>query len=84
MINQYFLDQDYNEFAKDGKWFYKFTGLCLDTKQKFSIEVESKDLYDYHQGKLIQQCFPYLSNSEREWMMSGHSDRASEFENEEY
>jgi hypothetical protein len=53
------------------KHTYTFTGGCLITGEKVSVTVNGEDLYEYNQGAYIQDAFPYLTPSEREWMMSG-------------
>lgn len=36
--------------------------------------VADTDLVHYEHGGLIQECFPYLSNSDREFIMTGYTD----------
>lgn len=35
------------------------------------FKVNEDDYYDYRDGKMIQNCFPYLSLDEREIIISG-------------
>ena len=50
---------------------YTFIGPDVITKDEIRVTVNAPDLYQYHQGTLIQNAFPYLTPSEREWMMTG-------------
>jgi hypothetical protein len=52
---------------------YKFTGPCLKTGKPYSVTVPADGLYQYHQGKHIQDAFPNLSADDREFLMSGYS-----------
>lgn len=73
----YFLTHcDYTENYKNGEHTYTFTGKCIVTGETISVTVKGSDLYRYHQGTLIQNAFPYLSASEREFMISGMSGKA--------
>lgn len=63
---------DYKEVFSP-KHAYIFTGPCIVTGKPYSVKVFSEDLYDYRQGMLIQQAFPYLSIDDREFLMSGYS-----------
>lgn len=58
----------------DPEHTYTFTGPCIVTKKQQSVTVKGKDLFAYHGGKMIQDAFPYLSNAEREWLISGMSE----------
>ena len=37
---------------------YTFTGPCVLTGKTHSVTVNAAGLYKYHQGGLIQDCFP--------------------------
>ena len=50
---------------------YTFIGPDVITKDEIRVTVNAPDLYAYHQGAYIQDAFPYLTPSEREWMMTG-------------
>lgn len=72
----YFLSEacTYTEkYNNNGKHTYTFTGPCIETGKMCSVTVDGKDLYQYHQGKFIQDAFPYLSEADREFMISGLS-----------
>lgn len=44
-------------------------GGCNELKE---VTVNGSDLFDYNQGKFIQDAFPYLSTADREFLcMSG-------------
>ena len=71
---QYFLSNKVKyEETYDGEHMYHFTGPCLDTGKTITVSVRGQDLFNYHQGTLIQNAFFYLKPNEREWMMTGHS-----------
>lgn len=63
----------YTEHYKDGLQTYTFTGPCIKTGKPYSVTVPGEGLYRYHQGELIQRCFPNLSVDDREFLMSGYS-----------
>ena len=50
---------------------YTFIGPDVLTKDEIRVTVNGPDLYSYHQGAFIQDAFPYLTPSEREWLMTG-------------
>jgi len=52
-----------HDYLIKGKWF--------DTGKNHEVVVKAPDLFKYHQGELIQNCFPYLSNKDREFLISG-------------
>ena len=48
---------------------------CSHCKKTYSLEVFKSDLNDYiNNGKLVQLAFPYLSDGERELIISGICD----------
>lgn len=53
---------------------YTFTGPCIVTGKKQSVTIKAPDLFKYRQGGYVQDCFPYLSKGEREFLISGTSD----------
>lgn len=50
---------------------YTFTGNWLGTNNKHSVTVKAPDLFKYNRGALIQNCFPYLSRKDREFLKTG-------------
>ena len=54
------------------KHTYTFTGLCINTGDSVSVTVDGKDLFEYRNGKYIQDAFSYLTPQEREFLMSGY------------
>lgn len=50
---------------------YTFYGKCVYSGKEVSVTVKGSDLFKYHQGKYIQNAFPYLTPNEREWMITG-------------
>jgi hypothetical protein len=58
---------------------YYMTGKCIITKEDYQTQPFNKT--DYHMwvgGELIQNCFPYLSLEDREFMISGISPKGWE------
>lgn len=53
---------------------YTFTGPCVVTGKTQSVTVKAEDLNQYRQGSFVQDCFPYLSKGDREFLISGTSD----------
>lgn len=53
---------------------YTFVGPCVVTGKEQRVTVKAADLFRYRQGGYVQECFPYLSAGEREFLMSGTSD----------
>lgn len=53
---------------------YTFVGPCVVTGKEQRVTVKATDLFRYRQGAYIQECFPYLSAAEREFLMTGTSD----------
>ena len=49
----------------------KITGPCHECKKEISVEVEPTDLERFRAGDFVQDCFPYLSPAEREFLISG-------------
>ena len=50
---------------------YLIKGEWLDSGEDHEVVVKAPDLFKYHQGELIQNCFPYLSSKDREFLMTG-------------
>lgn len=40
-------------------------------ENSITVEVEQADLDSYNKGALVQNCFPYLTPAEREFIISG-------------
>ena len=58
---------------------YYMTGKCVVTGEDYQTQPFNKS--DYHkwiEGALIQNCFPYLSLNDREFMLSGISPKGWE------
>ena len=55
---------------------YKLTKLSLFSGKLNTMEIELnvQDFYEWQKGALIQQALPYLSPSEREFLISGCTD----------
>lgn len=46
--------------------------VCPYCHKKYIVNVEEQDYYDWtYKRKLMQECFPYLSSTERELLISG-------------
>lgn len=53
---------------------YIFTGPCIVTGKKYSVEVPAEGLFEYRQGrKMLQECFPHMAAGDREFLMTGYS-----------
>lgn len=69
-----YLDQcAYQENFQNGEQFYTFSGPCIITNEIIHVTVKGPDLYQFRQGKAVQDAFPYLSKDEREFIISGIS-----------
>jgi hypothetical protein len=55
---------------------YELSKVSLFTNRlnTMCIEMEIEDFYEWQKGALIQQVLPYLSPSEREFLMTGSTD----------
>jgi len=53
---------------------YTFIGACVVTGKEQKVTVKAADLHKYRQGGYVQDCFPYLSAADREFLISGTSD----------
>lgn len=63
----------YTEEDKDGEHLYHFTGPYFDSAGSHTVTIKGPDLFKYRQGTHIQEAFPYLSDDDREFLMSGFS-----------
>jgi hypothetical protein len=45
------------------------------TGELYSVTVKGEDLYKYRKGALIQEAFPTLSPSDREFLLTGVSPK---------
>ena len=50
---------------------YMFHLECKKCQYMTHVQLKSKDLFDYHQGKYIQDAFPYISQATRGLMLDG-------------
>ena len=50
---------------------YSIKGKWADSGEEHEVIVKAPDLFKYHQGEHIQDCFPYLSRKDREFLISG-------------
>ena len=71
--NGYFLSQKCEQVYHP-KHLYNFTLGCIKCKSEHTVSLNGSDLYQYNQGKYIQEAFPYISQDMREMMMSGICD----------
>jgi glutathionylspermidine synthase len=51
--------------------FTVYNGKDVEIIEDHSVKVKARDVFKYHQGELIQNCFPYLSIKDREFLISG-------------
>lgn len=47
---------------------------CKLCNKSYALKVNKEDFVDYNNGKLAQNCFPYLTAGERELIISGICD----------
>lgn len=52
---------------------YTYSGPCVVTGKQVQVTVKAEDLYKYRRGGYVQDCFPYLNASDREFLISGTS-----------
>lgn len=45
--------------------------ICPCCGRDYEIEVNEEDYWDWQDGELVQNAFPYLSAAEREMLISG-------------
>lgn len=57
----------------DPEHTYTFIGPCVVTGKFQRVTVKAQDLNKYRQGGYVQDCFPYLSKEDREFLISGTS-----------
>jgi len=53
---------------------YIFSGRCNCGEQR-EITVNGSDLFKFRQGAFIQDAFPYLSEDDREFLLTGTCDK---------
>lgn len=55
---------------------YELSKVSLFTNRlnTMCIELEIEDFYEWQKGALIQEALPYLTPSEREFLMTGCTD----------
>ena len=54
---------------------FTFTGACMITGETYSVTVKGEDLFKYRQGALLQDAFPTLDPSDREFLLTGVSPK---------
>ena len=70
--NGYFLSQKYTEkYQPEHTYTFHIKCNVKTCKYTANVEVKSEDLYKYHQGKYIQDAFPYISQTMRGLMLDG-------------
>ena len=70
--NGYFLSQKYTEkYQPEHTYTFHIKCNVKTCKYTADVEVKSEDLYQYHQGKYIQDAFPYISQATRGLMLDG-------------
>jgi hypothetical protein len=57
---------------------YTYVGPCVVTGKEQRVTVKAIDLNRYRQGGYVQDCFPYLDASQREFLISGTSQEGWE------
>lgn len=56
-----------------GRFPYRFirTSIFSGVTRELTLTVHPRDLQAYKRGSMIQDCFPYLSADEREFIKTG-------------
>ena len=49
----------------------KYQVKCIKCGTKISLEIDEEDYWKYHTGMKVQDAFPYLTDNEREILVSG-------------
>jgi hypothetical protein len=57
---------------------YIYTGPCVMTGEIVTVNVKSSELFAYRQGVLIQNALKSNTDAEREFLISGVSEKAFE------
>lgn len=57
--------------VEQGHQYHITTIPCPECRDKTVLTVKGTDLYSYHQGTYMQDAFPYLTNDDRERLISG-------------
>ena len=52
---------------------YIFVGPCKMSGKEIKVTIKAPDLYKINQGAKLQDACPYLSDDEREFLISGIS-----------
>ena len=52
---------------------YIFKGTCIVTGKQVVVSIPGNELFQYRQGKYIQDAMPSVSAEDREFLMSGIS-----------
>ena len=60
----------YTETRTDAGHFYHFTGPCRVPGKQWTVAVPGKELFQYQQGKLIQDAMKSVSNQDREFLIT--------------
>lgn len=66
-----FADSECRYVEKFNPHVYSYTGSCVISGKKITVDVPAEGLYKYRQGVLIQDAFPEMSEDDREFLMSG-------------
>ena len=65
-----FLQQKHTEIYKP-EHKYIFHLECSRCDYKTDVDLKSKDLYNYNQGKYINEAFPYIDPAKKRLMQDG-------------
>ena len=68
--NADFLNHRHTEVYQP-EHIYIFHLGCKECHYMTHVKLKSKDLFNYHQGKYIQDAFPYISQATRGLMLDG-------------
>jgi hypothetical protein len=55
----------------DGIDYVTVAGPCYSCQRPVSVRVVASDYVEFESGEFAQDCFPYLSAEQREFLISG-------------
>lgn len=47
-----------------------FFVICRECSKRYEFEISREDYYDWKAGKYVQDAFPYLTDDQRELLVS--------------
>lgn len=62
------------ENTVDAQMYHTYSGKCFITGKPHSVTVLANDVARYNEGEYLQNCFPYLSAGDREFLLTGTTE----------